>query len=436
MHNILLITTDQQSATMLSCAGNPDLSTPHLDQLAADGIRFERAYAAQPLCMPQRNSWYSGLMPHQHGISFNLPNKGLQADHMMGQIFRDAGFATAYSGKWHVQVPTEDIERQGFEWTNNLIANGADQGIAPDFDRFLSERGQDTRPFLFSASCNNPHNICEATRSNHFPDGDPGMFENIDQLPPLPENFAIPEHEPSVIRQVQKMYSAKNYPTQHWDETRWRLHRWQYCRMVEMVDAHIGQLIATLKKHGLWKETLIVFSSDHGDGNAHHQWNQKQSLYDESARVPFFIIQPDSQLNRVDHTQLINTGIDLIPTLCGLAGIECPKSLEGIDWSCTIGSPQLPAQLEAVFIETEFGTFGQASGIMGRATCTDQWKYMVFNQGAHKEFLVNLQDDPGEMINLAETSAHNDTLQRHRQLLRSYIQTSNDTFPIEVVSDR
>ena len=137
MKNVLFITTDQQSATMLSCADNPFLHTPHLDALAADGVRFEKAYSAQPLCMPQRCTWYTGVMPHEHGITFNLPQKRLQAESMMGHIFQKIGYNTGYSGKWHVQVPADDRDEHGFEWTSNLIANGADQGIAPDFDRLF-----------------------------------------------------------------------------------------------------------------------------------------------------------------------------------------------------------------------------------------------------------------------------------------------------------
>ena len=76
-----------------------------------------------------------------------------------------------------------------------------------------------------------------------------------------------------------------NYPTASWDEARWRLHRWFYCRITEILDGHIGELLDVLRASGDHQDTLIVFTSDHGDGNAHHQWNQKQILYDEAARV-------------------------------------------------------------------------------------------------------------------------------------------------------
>lgn len=256
---------------MMSCTGNPDLFTPHMDSLAADGVRFERAYCAQPLCVPQRCSWYTGRMPHQHGITFNAWAEGqtVRADVMMGRIFRDAGYATGYSGKWHVIVPEDDRKRHGFEWMNNIRCNGADKGIAPDFKTFLADNHQ--RPFLFSASFNNPHNICEAARGLPFADGDTGMFENVDQLPALPDNFDVPQREPSVIREIQNAYRTGNHPTSNWDETRWRLHRWYYCRMTEIVDRHIGDVLNVLRESGFWHDTSIVFGSDHGDGNAHHQ---------------------------------------------------------------------------------------------------------------------------------------------------------------------
>lgn len=429
--NIVLITTDQQSATMLSCAGNQDLHTPNMDSLAADGVRFEKAYAAQPLCIPQRCSWYTGLMPHQHGVTFNLPDKILHAETMLGRIFRDAGYATGYSGKWHINVPEDDKARHGFEWLNNIRCNGADQGIARDFETFLGQCGD--RPFIFSASFNNPHNICEAARGGPFPDGHPGLPDHVGQLPPLPENFAVPENEPSVIREIQKIYCDKNYPTANWDEIRWRLHRWFYCRITEILDRHIGDLLRVLRQSGHWDDTLIVFTSDHGDGNAHHQWNQKQLLYDESARVPFIVTRPGSGAGAVEPRQLVNTGIDLIPTLCGLAAIECPGHLSGCDWSEALSHPDLPLKRDHVIMETEFGTFGTSLGWLGRAVRTPRYKYMVHDRGGNHEFLVDMENDPGETINLAGVPEWQSELDRHRILLRDYITRTRDIFPIEAV---
>lgn len=429
--SILLITTDQQSATMMSCAGNADLKTPNMDSLAADGVRFEKAYAAQPLCIPQRCSWYTGLMPHEHGLTFNVHGGEVQAGTMMGQIFRDAGYATGYSGKWHIKVAEEDKARHGFEWMNNIRCNGADVGIAPDFETFLGETGD--RPFLFSASFNNPHNICEAARGLACKDGQPIIAENLAQLPSLPDNFAVPEGEPSVLREIQEMYRKFNYPTANWDDARWRLHRWHYCRLTETVDGRIGEVLKVLKESGRWDDTIIVFTSDHGDGNAHHHWNQKQVLYDESARVPFIVARPGSKLERVENDQLVNTGIDLIPTLCGLAGIDRPVQLKGLDWSPVLADSELSPQRDHVIVETEFGTFGSPAGYMGRAVRTQRYKYMVYSAGENHEFFADMEEDPGETSNLVGMPAYQEELERHRELLRDYIKNTNDIFPVRMV---
>jgi len=419
---------------MMSCTGNPNLKTPNMDKLAADGVRFEKAYAAQPLCIPQRCSWYTGLMPHEHGFTFNVHGGEMTANIMMGQIFRDAGYATGYSGKWHIKVGHEDKGRHGFEWLNNIRSNGADAGIVPDFEKFLADTGE--KPFIFSASFNNPHNICEAARGVKWThDGDTGLPENQEQLPPLPDNFAVPEDEPAVLREIQDMYRALNYPTANWDESRWRLHRWFYCRMNEILDGRIGELLRVLKETGHWNDTMIVFTSDHGDGNAHHHWNQKQVLYDESARVLVVVTQRGSGIGRVDKEQLVNTGIDLVPTLCGLAGIECPEELQGKDWSGSLGQTDLPTQRDHIVIETEFGTFGKPAGVMGRAVRTSRYKYMVYSKGENHEFLADMEKDPGEMRNLAASPEHKRELERHRGLLRDYINQTGDIFPLEMVGE-
>jgi arylsulfatase A-like enzyme len=431
--NILLITTDQQSSTMMSCTGNTDLKTPNLDSIASDGIRFERAYVAQPLCLPQRCSWYTGLMPHEHGTTFNV-SKDLNTPSVMGEIFKNAGYATGYSGKWHINIPETDKDRHGFEWTNNLCANGADKGIATDFETFLNEN--EGKPFVFSASFNNPHNICEAARGGPFPDGNPGIFENLKQLPDLPDNFDIPENEPTIIREVQEIYKKNNYPVTNWDKTRWQIHRWYYCRLVELVDKHIGSLIDILKKNDLEKDTVIIFSSDHGDGNAHHQWNQKQVLYDESIKVPFMISLPGSKMNKVENRQLISTGIDLIPTMCGVTGVDCPEHLKGNDWSDMINHKEQAPVRDHVIVETEFGIFGKPAGYLGRAVCSENYKYMVYDSGKNREFFVDIVNDPGETINLANNPEFSFELDRHRQFLRDYINQSKDIFPIDLVSNK
>jgi len=203
--------------------------------------------------------------------------------------------------------------------------------------------------------------------------------------------------------------------------------------MVELVDRRVGELLGILRESGKLENTLVVFASDHGDGNAHHHWNQKQVLYDESARVPFIVARPGSGLDSVDERQLVNSGLDLIPTLCGLAGIEPPDHLEGRDWSGMLSDTDPAPQRDHLIIETEFGTFGKPLGYMGRAVRTQRYKYMVYDRGQDREFLADMDEDPGETVNLAGDPEHEDELDRYRALLRDYIDRTDDIFPIDLV---
>ncbi|MEN6536086.1 MAG: sulfatase-like hydrolase/transferase, partial [Bryobacteraceae bacterium] len=159
--NILVILTDQQSASMLSCAENPWLKTPHMDSLARSGVRFERAYAANPVCSPSRVSLMTGRMPSAMGMECNedgfkpMPAEMLQC--AMGHTFRGAGYRTFYGGKVHLPnpKPSKDILAAcGFE----RLSSDEREELAKSCASFLREKRE--RPFLLVASLINPHDIC------------------------------------------------------------------------------------------------------------------------------------------------------------------------------------------------------------------------------------------------------------------------------------
>ena len=129
----------------------------------------------------------------------------------------------------------------------------------------------------------------------------------------------------------------------------------------------------------------------------------------------------------------MNVGIDVIPTLCGLAGITTPPHLKGIDWSQALQEEALTPQREALFIETEFGTFGSPSGFMGRCVRSKRWKYSIFNDGSPREMLIDMETDPGETKNLLFEDSCSEVLIRHRELLIEYIKESDDIFPLELI---
>ncbi|WP_293304405.1 sulfatase family protein, partial [Pedobacter sp. UBA5917] len=206
----------------------------------------------------------------------------------------------------------------------------------------------------------------------------------------------------------------------------WRQYRWAYNRLVEKVDGYIGMVMASLKKYGVEKNTIIVFTADHGDGYAGHSWNQKQILYEEASKVPFIIAKMGEWKARTDD-MLVCNGTDIIPTICGLAGIAKPKYLKGIDISKKLDNPGQNLR-DTLVIETDFADNEELLGISGRSVITKDFKYIVYNKGEIKEQLFDLTKDPGEMNNLAVDHKYKKKLITMRTYLKQWCKTNGDKF--------
>jgi len=199
----------------------------------------------------------------------------------------------------------------------------------------------------------------------------------------------------------------------------WRLHRWAYCRLTERVDREIGQVLQALRDSGLEDDTLVVFSSDHGDHDGAHRLEHKSTFYEEAARVPFIVsYQGVTKPGLVDGTHVVSSGLDLIPTLCDFAGIAVPPELPGrsvraLAEGCDPG-PWRPF----VVSETHYG----------RMVCSGRYKYCVYESGEQRESLVDLVADPGEMHNLAAAPEQAPVLQQHRDFFRRWLDQYGDPF--------
>jgi len=437
--NILFIFTDQQSANMMSCAGNTDLQTPAMDSLAARGTRFERAYCANPLCVPSRGVMSTGLYPHQTGITINYgfrkePKQAVSST-WMGAILRDGGYRTAYRGKWHQPIAPSRVETHGFELPRDEMWDPE----IPDLSAaFFQEKH--SKPFLFVVSISNPHRICEAARDLALPipnrkellKDNLGLLPEPEACPILPPNFEIPEGEPDVLRLIQRTH-PKQHPTLGWNEERWRQYRWCYARFTEKADALVGSILKDLRASGLEKNTVVIFSSDHGDGNGAHRWNQKTCLYEEAVRVPFIIADlRDDVRGAVDDSHLVNTGLDLIPTMCDYAGIKAPAGLTGLSLRPLLENRSHDWR-DHLVIETEFNPGGRprsqpTSEVAGRALITKKFKYVVYSHGNAPEQLTDLEMDPGEMRNLVGKPDYENVLNEHRRLFKDWQRNTADTF--------
>ncbi len=450
--NILVILTDQQSAKMMSCTGNSLLKTPNIDRLAAQGIRFTRAYATNPVCVPSRFSLMTGRMPSEIGMEGN----GHQKNHVpqsildssMGALFSQGGYETVYAGKMHL---TGSDAGNGYE---NPLAYGFKKYITPDDKEgrertveaccdFLKNSGE--KPFLLVASLINPHDICylplldwakAENKKNPYPNEKAtslikdmlklpdGMTreEFIERFcPALPENFAIPDEElPSFTSNHITSYIG--WTRRNYTDEDWRIYRYLYARLTELVDLQVGQILDALKKSGLDDHTLIVFTSDHGDQDASHRLGLKTFLYEESVNVPLILKYPGKiKKGVVNSSHLVSNGLDLLPTLCDYANIKTPEKLKGKSVkNLASGKANLPWR-KSMIVET-----GNARLVL----MENQLKYMVDIKADHEEkkpneMLFDTKNDPGEITNLAGQQSSGIFLAKGRKQLEKWYDGKN-----------
>jgi glucosamine-6-phosphate deaminase len=271
-------------------------------------------------------------------------------------------------------------------------------------------RRKHDKPFLAVASFINPHDIC-------LPAGEVSpLLEELwkryqppagAELPPLPANFGDTQDASAIISRRPKHNG--------WDENQWRKYMYAYYRMMEDVDRQVGQVLQALRQTGQEDNTLIIFTSDHGEGLGSHRWTGKMMYYQEEAAVPLIVsFKGVTPAGRIDREHLVS-GLDVLPTICDYAGVRGPAVMRGQSLRPIIENPQQPGH---EFVVSEMAN-GPARSFMVR---TKKYKYMVFPERARltSEMLFDLQADPGEMKNLAAQPARATEMERHRTLLADW----------------
>ncbi len=423
--NILFIITDQQTVSALSCAGNPYVKTPSLDRLAARGVRFTQSYVANPLCVPSRASIFSSRMPHELGIYGNtmdamLETKGVPT---MGELFQAAGYETAYAGKWHVHDAFPAYNKKGGKIPGFTVlpqgGNDPRQGDkrteekAPQCDPYAADAAikflqqPHAKPFLLTLSLLNPHDICEFSSFEGFKKMLPA---DPTQLPPLRTNVHDLEKLPSELQNDRKNHG-------NWTDIQWRQYLWVYYQLVESSDKLIGQVLAALDQAGLSSNTVVVFTSDHGEMMGSHGLVTKEKLYEEAVAVPLIIALPGVTPG-VDKKKLVS-GLDLMPTFLDYAGIDAPKSLEG--------QSLRPLVEEKVAVWREF-VAAETMEPEARMIRTARYKYICFGAGENREQFFDEEKDAGELHNLINNAELASEVARHRTLLKECMESTKDTF--------
>lgn len=452
--NVLLIAVDDLS-TALGCYGHPVARTPHLDRLAATGVRFDRAYCQLPLCNPSRASLLTGLRPDATRVydlarHFREERPGVVT---LPQLFRNAGWFTARVGKiFHYGVPGQigtnglddapswetvvnpkgrDVAEQkriinptpgkpvsrALSW---LAADGADEEqtdgmIATEAVRLLEEnRG---RPFFLAVGFFRPHTPYVAPRK---------YFE----LYP-PGSVALPAAPSDDRADIPAAAFAHNNPDPHYGlpEATCREALRAYLACVSFVDAQIGRVFTALDRLGLAGHTVVALWSDHGYHLGEHggMW-QKRSLFEEAARAPLLIRAPGFAGNGRAAAGIVEF-VDIYPTLADLAGLAAPAGLAGRSLRPLLENPGRPWDGAAF---TQILRPGDGRPFTGRSIRTERWRYTEWDEGRLGTELYDHAADPHEWRNLAADPAHRAEIYALRARLSAKIEGTPPSTPFQI----
>lgn len=425
--NIIYIYTDQQSASMMSCAGNKHLATPAMDYLAENGTRYTRAYTTNPVCSPARVSMMTGRFTSEFRDregEVALENTGCmaipsiteeQSRTTLGYFMKDSGYELLFGGKEHLPECLTPANQHFIKFTDNERGELASRAA-----EYIRENHE--KPYFMVVSLINPHDICymairdfaESGIHKRLLDRATIELETLDEAmkcpngaeyPPLPENHGIQEGEPKAIQHLVDIRPFKKEARAKYTPDQWRHHRWAYARLTEKVDGEIGQILSALKESGQEENTLVIFSSDHGDHDGAHRLEHKTTFYEEAANVPFIAMwKGQIAPGEVDDTHLISNSLDLLPTLCDYAGVEGASDPRGrslrplfeksaVDWRRTLG------------VESELGKMVVAD---------DGLKYIAYQVCGREEILHDLVKDPGEMTHFTDDPVYGKRLKELR----------------------
>jgi choline-sulfatase len=404
--NVLLVMCDQLAAGWLPAYGHAVTHAPHLTVLARDGVVFEHAYCASPLCGPSRAAMLTGRLPSATGV-FDNAAEWPAAMPTVVHALRASGYATTLAGKMHFVGPdqlhgyeerlTTDVYPASFDWTPDwglapgerlgwyhnveslLMAGVRESAMQTDYDdevafhavRKLRElaRGGGGRPFFLTVSFTNPHDPWEVRR-RHW-----DLYEGVDVGRPAAARAKDPLSE-----RLQRMCGL--------DERR------AYLAAVSYADERVGEVLAALDECGLAGDTVVVFTADHGELLGEHGLWYKMSFLDPSARVPLIVRAPGVAPGRVASPV---SHLDLAPTLAGLAGADPAGDPDG--------ASLVPLLRGELWGERDVPGEYLAEGVTAPAVMLRRGRHKYVRCGDDPDQLFDLDADPHEVENLAGEEA-------------------------------
>ena len=475
VRNVLYIMCDQLRFDYLSCSGHRILQTPNIDRLAARGVRFDRAYVQGAVCGPSRMSSYTGRYVGSHHAVWNFVPLRV-GELTLGDYLRPHGIRVAVAGKTHMEPDKIGMQRLGIDPASGpgtLLAEGGfepfdrDDGLYPSlfgkriataYCEYLRANGYDAdnpwHDFANAAEGENGEILSGwAMRNAHLParvrerdsetpymtrramqfiaeQGDkpwclhlsyikphwpyiaPAPYNNMfgaDDIAPANRTARERETQHPVVAAYGQIAESANFCR---DEVR-RTVIPTYMGLIKQIDDQLGILFDFLERQGRFDDTLIVFTSDHGDYLGDHWLGEKELFHDASARVPLIVYDPDpaADATRGSVEPRLAEAIDLVPTFLAALGITPPSHLlEGRSLLPLLRNQPTPWR-DAVFCELDYA-FRETRLYLGRPVnaCRammvrdERWKYIHFE--GYRPMLFDLQEDPGELVDLGEDPGH------------------------------
>lgn len=438
--NIVFILTDDQRFDTIHALGNAQIRTPNLDKLVQRSVAFTRAHipggTSGAVCMPSRAMLNSGR------TEFHIDHMGEEipcCHTTMGECFKQNGYETIGIGKWHNGV---NAYARSFTDGDNIFFGGMwDHWNVPvcSFhpDGKYENKVRYTRDFF---QCNHPMDMIAdkihmgVHSTELLTDTAIGFLEKDYDRPFMLYLAMLAPHDPRTMPdEFKNMYHPEdidlpeNFAGDHpfffgsGDETRdealahhprgemeIKQHICDYYAMISHIDYHIGRLMDTLEKTGKLDNTIIVFTGDNGLAVGRHGLMGKQNLYDHSVRVPLLISGPGIPQNvKTDSFVYL---LDIYPTLCDLAGIQIPESVEGISFQKVLKNPEEKTRNELYF--------GYTKNI--RAIKNDRYKLIEYRMRRDQTQLFDLQNDPNEMVNLYGDARYQQVAKELKEQMLSY----------------
>jgi arylsulfatase A-like enzyme len=396
--NVVFVFGDEWRAQATGYAGDPNVKTPHLDRLADESVRFTTAVSNCPVCSPYRASLLTGQYPLSHGVFVN----DVHLEHRvpsMADGFKAAGYDTAYIGKWHVNgrgrygfIPPED--RQGFDFWRAMECTHKynESGYYADTDEMLFWEGYDAEA----------QTRCAQDYINAHT-GEQPFFMVLSWGPPHAPYGTAPERFRELYRS-EALELRPNVPPDA--EERARIDLAGYYAHCTALDECLGHLLATLEERGLADNTLLVFTSDHGDMHGSHGEWRKQRPHDESILVPCLMRWPSRWGREPRDIEAPFSMTDVMPTLLELCGASVPDSVEGVSFApCLLGEGPAPTDAALLACYHPFGEWTrERGGREYRGLRTVRHTYVRTLDGPW--LLFDNQEDPYQRDNLINRPEH------------------------------